>query len=248
MRGRRLEENYDRKNQRGRRDKSEEGGDEGQKGQERKKAAVEGKKPVKEKKLPPKPRDLRKLGPTKCKEDDLEDIRRDYSRAPGLAIRLLEIDDRPWKAPPGWFTAYKFWFTGSQMSFPLPKLLIAYCEDVGIAMSQLCPAATRNIVAPLVLAAELDMDINLRFFEAMSTITVNKKTSRTLYVNIRSAHGMSTGHPSKTRNWIEEYFFVSVNEALIDARRPYRNEWSPCFGRKLARLCFCAELFISSFC
>uniref|UniRef100_A0A1J3HWS1 Uncharacterized protein n=1 Tax=Noccaea caerulescens TaxID=107243 RepID=A0A1J3HWS1_NOCCA len=194
----------------------------------------------------PPPRDLRKLGRTLCTEEDLREIRQYNSRASGLAIRLPEEDERPWKAPPGWFTAYKFWFSESQISFPLPKLLIAYCEEVGVAMSQLCPAAIRNIVGPLVLAAELDIDIDLRFFEAMSSITVNKRTPGTLYVSIRSKYGVITGHPSKTRNWLEEYFFVRVNEASVpDVRRPYRNEWSPTFGRRPSGA---AMLVISSSC
>ncbi|CAA7024983.1 unnamed protein product [Microthlaspi erraticum] len=78
------------------------------------------------------------------------------------------------RAPPGWFTAYKFWFKESHMFFPLPKLFVAYCEDVRIAFSQLCPAGVRNITGTLVLAAELGMELNLDFYESMSSIAVNQ--------------------------------------------------------------------------
>ncbi|CAA7034845.1 unnamed protein product [Microthlaspi erraticum] len=43
---------------------------------------------------------------------------------------------------------------------------------------------------------------------------------------------MITGHPSKTRNWINEYFFIRVNKASVpDLDRRYRSEWSPIFVR-----------------
>ncbi|CAA7029951.1 unnamed protein product [Microthlaspi erraticum] len=147
-------------------------------------------------------------------------------------MHLPEDDERMWRAPPGWFIAYKFWFKESHMFFPLPKLFVTYCEDVRIAFSQLCPAGVRNITGTVVLAAELGMELNLDFYESMSSIAVNQSTPGTMYVSINPKYGMITGHPSKTRNWINEYFFIRVNEASVpDLDRRYRNEWSPIFVR-----------------
>ncbi|CAA7034846.1 unnamed protein product [Microthlaspi erraticum] len=90
-------------------------------------------------------------------------VRRDHASVSGLEMRLPEEHERLWKAPPGWFTAYKFWFKESHMFFPLPKLFVAYCEERRIAFSQLCPAGVRNITGTLVLAAELGMELTSIF-------------------------------------------------------------------------------------
>ncbi|CAA7013555.1 unnamed protein product [Microthlaspi erraticum] len=123
-------------------------------------------------------------------------------------MHLPEDDERMWRAPPGWFIAYKFWFKESHMFFPLPKLFVAYCEDVRIAFSQLCPAGVRNITGTLVLAAELGMELNLDFYESMSSIAVNQAL------------------PGPVCQYKAEVW---------DDNWRYRNEWSPIFGRELGQ-------------
>ncbi|KFK22693.1 hypothetical protein AALP_AAs45037U000100 [Arabis alpina] len=88
------------------------------------------------------------------------DTIRDMIRGRNLLISEEDIliptaYDHPWTPPDGFLCLYEFFFNASALWFPLPKLLIEYCDRRMIAVSQLTHTAVRNIVTVLTLAAEI---------------------------------------------------------------------------------------------
>ncbi|KAL0824702.1 hypothetical protein Bca101_048379 [Brassica carinata] len=78
-----------------------------------------------------------------------------------MEARLPGEDERPWTVPDGWLCVYDFWFTEYHLWFPLPRLLLAYCDEHLIALAQLTPAAIQNIVAALFTAADIGVHMSL---------------------------------------------------------------------------------------
>ncbi|KFK25663.1 hypothetical protein AALP_AA8G143600 [Arabis alpina] len=80
-------------------------------------------------------------------------------------ILIPTMYDHPWTPPDGFLCLYESFFNASALWFPLPKLLIEYCDRRLIAISQLTHAAVRNIVTVLTLAAEIGRSVNCLEFE-----------------------------------------------------------------------------------
>lgn len=110
--------------------------------------------------------------------------------------------------------------------------MVIYCEARNIAFTQLTTAAIRNMIAAMVMASEVGVQMSLRFFETMMSITQNVSIPGTAYLNAKTNYQIISGHPSKVTKWFERYFFVKVNEAFVpDLLREYAREWSPFYGR-----------------
>lgn len=57
--------------------------------------------------------------------------------------------------------------------FLVPDLLVDYCDERRMSISQLILVMIRNMVATLVLGAECRVDVDHCFFEEMNQINVN---------------------------------------------------------------------------
>ncbi|KAL0770191.1 hypothetical protein Bca101_035341 [Brassica carinata] len=79
-----------------------------------------------------------------------------------IEARIPGEDERPWTVPDGWLCVYDFWFTEYHLWFPLPRLLLGYCDEHLIALAQLTPAAIRNIVTALFTAVDIGVHMSLR--------------------------------------------------------------------------------------
>ncbi|KFK27211.1 hypothetical protein AALP_AA8G351700 [Arabis alpina] len=106
--------------------------------------------------------------PSQSTVDSIQDMLR------GRKLLISEEDilipteyNRPWAPPDGFLCLYKSFFNASAVWFPLPKLLIEYCDRHLITISQLTHAAVRNIVTVLTLAAEIGKSVSCLEFEEM---------------------------------------------------------------------------------
>ncbi|KAF3607989.1 hypothetical protein DY000_02046823 [Brassica cretica] len=144
-----------------------------------------------------------------------------------IETRLPSNEERPWSAPPGWICLYRQYFLQSRLWFPLPRMLTSYATKRDVAISQMSPAAIRNMVISMVLGAEVNVDVDAEFFEMISQM--NLITGKTLSVSIKTRCRLMEGRgPSKDDGWQRKYFFVRVSPASVaDSFAVFRTEWNP---------------------
>ncbi|KAF2586668.1 hypothetical protein F2Q70_00035176 [Brassica cretica] len=84
-----------------------------------------------------------------------------------------------------------------------------------------------NVVAALVLGAEVGIDVDLRFFEELANISRNSGTPNTFYINIKSRHDILRGRVNKAHEWFQRYFFVRIDSAFVaDLNAVLRGTWN----------------------
>ncbi|WZZ26006.1 hypothetical protein YC2023_009407 [Brassica napus] len=110
---------------------------------------------------------------------------------------------------------YEAFFTHLRLWFPLPRLLTSYAAARDIVLTQFTLAAMQNVVAALVLGAEVGIDVDLRFFEELANISRNLGTPNTFYINIKSRHDILRGRVNKAHEWFQRYFFVWIDSASV---------------------------------
>lgn len=103
-----------------------------------------------------------------------------------LVFQVPKSSHRPWDAPKGFLCLYESYFTYSGLWFPLPKVLVNYCFQCKMAISQLTRAAVRNIVGILTLAAELGVEVDTQSFEEMATFKRVPNNSDRFYVGMKT--------------------------------------------------------------
>ncbi|KAH0858332.1 hypothetical protein HID58_086593 [Brassica napus] len=154
-----------------------------------------------------------------------------------IKARIPGEDERPWTVPDGWLCVYDFWFTEYHLWFPLPRLLLAYCDDHLIALAQLTPAAIRNIVAALFTATDIGVHMSLCLFERIAHITRCDKTDGAFYVSMKTGCGAVRERKRKTLCWIKKFFYVRIATSPVpdvsDMSAPFRSSWKSYNGRHL---------------
>ncbi|XP_048599663.1 meiosis-specific protein ASY2-like [Brassica napus] len=122
---------------------------------------------------------------------------------------------------------YEAFFTHLRLWFPLPRLLTSYAAARDIVLTQFTLAAMQNVVAALVLGAEVGIDVDLRFFEELANISRNLGTPNTFYINIKSRHDILRGRVNKAHEWFQRYFFVWIDSASVaDLNAVLRGTWN----------------------
>ncbi|WZZ27932.1 hypothetical protein YC2023_011333 [Brassica napus] len=148
-----------------------------------------------------------------------------------IEARIPGEDEHPWTVPDGWPCIYDFWITEYHLWFPLPRLLLAYCDDHLIALAQLTPAAIRNIVLALFTAADIGVHMSLCLFERIAHITRCDKTDGAFYVSMKTGCGVVGERKRKTLCWIKNFFYVRIAPSLVpdvsDMSAPFRSSWNP---------------------
>ncbi|KAF8108212.1 hypothetical protein N665_0113s0002 [Sinapis alba] len=148
-----------------------------------------------------------------------------------VEVRMPGLNERPWTVPDGWVCLYDFWFSEYHMWFPLPKLLLAYCDERRIALSQLTPGSIRNVVGALVLAAECGVHMSLYFLEEIIKITPGE-TYGTFYLSMKSGRCFVREDRRKTFDWIRRFFYVRITPSSVsDMSRPLMTNWNPYHDR-----------------
>ncbi|KAF8093598.1 hypothetical protein N665_0383s0221 [Sinapis alba] len=130
-----------------------------------------------------------------------------------VEVRVPGPDERPWTFPDGWVCLYDFWFLEYHLWFPLPKLLLAYCNERRIALSQLTLGSIHNVVGALVLAAEYGVHMSLYFLKEIIKITPGK-TLTPSSVSDMSRPLMTSWNPYHDRHTVGVPFAPGYKECL----------------------------------
>ncbi|XP_048609192.1 uncharacterized protein LOC106444840 [Brassica napus] len=175
--------------------------------------------------------------PSIVDEDTVKWVSANCCRNGVIEARIPGEDERPWTVPDGWLCVYDFWFTEYHLWFPLPRLLLAYCDEHLIALAQLTPAAIRNVVAALFTAADIGVHMSLCLFESIAHITRCDKTDGAFYVSMKAGYGVVGERKRKTFCWIKKFFYVRIAPSSVpdvsDMSVSFRSFWNPYNGRHL---------------
>ncbi|XP_024016287.1 meiosis-specific protein ASY2-like [Eutrema salsugineum] len=152
---------------------------------------------------------------------------------PGIIIQVPEPEERPWDAPEGFICVYEAYFREAGLTFSLPRLLFAYCNRRGCAISQLQLASIVNFVGILQLGRDVRAHINMAQFEELFIMKVSSAKSWFLSVNCNPKFDLVTGNKaSKFPNWDQSYFFVRVDSSSAEnPESTFRTGWSVDFDR-----------------
>ncbi|XP_024013566.1 meiosis-specific protein ASY2-like [Eutrema salsugineum] len=152
---------------------------------------------------------------------------------PGIIIQVPEPEERPWDAPEDFICVYEAYFREAGLTFPLPRLLFAYCNRCGCAIVQLQPASIANFVGILQLGRDIRTRINVAQFEELFIMKVSSAKSWFMSVNCNPKFDLATGNKAiKFTDWDKNYFFLRVDS--ISAENPestFRTGWSVEFDR-----------------
>ncbi|XP_024004912.1 meiosis-specific protein ASY2-like [Eutrema salsugineum] len=155
---------------------------------------------------------------------------------PGIIIQVAEPEERPWDAPEDFICVYEAYFCEAGLTFPLPRLLFAYCNRRGCAIAQLQPASIVNFVGILQLGHDIRTRINVAQFEELFIMKVSSTKSWFVSVNCNPKFDLVTGNKaSKFTDWDKNYFFLRVDS--ISAENPestFRTGWSVDFAKQLS--------------
>ncbi|KAL1219981.1 Meiosis-specific protein ASY2 [Cardamine amara subsp. amara] len=109
----------------------------------------------------------------------------------GVKIRLPEFHERSWHCSQGYVCLYESYFLKGRLWFPLPQLLVAYCHERKIAISQLWCMAIIHLLGLLLFGNELKITIDMRFLEEISLIKTINKREHVFYLGYKPVHRLS---------------------------------------------------------
>lgn len=85
-----------------------------------------------------------------------------------VEIIIHKIHLRPWHCPKGYICLYESFFLEDRLWFPLPELLVTYCHECKLTISQLTAKSICHIVSILILGVEANSGLTTaslkRFF------------------------------------------------------------------------------------
>ena len=99
--------------------------------------------------------------------------------------------------------------------FPIPELIVQLLSRFNLSISQVNPCGLQHLIGTLVLSYEMGITLDADQLEAL----VEPRGSTSLIVQVRPRVNMViiSGFVSKYRVWKEQFFFVCVSDASIEA-------------------------------
>ncbi|KFK31311.1 hypothetical protein AALP_AA6G096300 [Arabis alpina] len=132
----------------------------------------------------------------------------------GIRILIPKKKERPWSPPDGFMCLYESFFRYGGLWFPIPRILLEYCARRRISISQLTPAAIRNVCGILIMAVELGRAISRRQLDEIVQLGCLDATGR-FYVASRPRCRLLRETRRKVDYWKLKYFFVEINKASV---------------------------------
>ncbi|KFK22099.1 hypothetical protein AALP_AAs40836U000200 [Arabis alpina] len=159
-------------------------------------------------------------------EKSLDTMMRVCRMSEELGFLALRSHERPWDCPAGYICLHEQMFTDCFLWFSLPYAFVRYFGNRNICFSQMTMAETCNLVALLVLGAELDINFSVKKYEQISLMKEGQVFGR--FYNIMKAGCKFIKLKSKIGKWFDRYFFVKINDASVqDTTRTYHSRWNP---------------------
>ncbi|KAG7594239.1 Ulp1 protease family C-terminal catalytic domain [Arabidopsis thaliana x Arabidopsis arenosa] len=161
--------------------------------------------------------------------DSLNDLRRLCHIPPEVEMVVPKPYESPESGREGYCCAYKIYFKGCGLFFPLPEILLIYLNHLGIAFSQMSPNMLRYLMCTFTVAAEagysLGLNELLEFFQARES-----RTSRYYAFYPVADRNLIDGLPLKDNAWRKFCFFFRIDSFSVQS------------SSKLLRFCWSSNL------
>ncbi|KAF3554947.1 hypothetical protein F2Q69_00013743 [Brassica cretica] len=142
-------------------------------------------------------------------------IRR-FCRVPdSVEFRLPEAGEVACDPPEGYFTCYEAYLIQCYLWFPIPKLIVHLLNHFNLSISQVNPCGLQHLVGILVLSYEPGITLDADHLED----SVEPRLSSSLIVQLtpRPSMAIILRFASKYHYWKEQFFFVRVSDATVEA-------------------------------
>ncbi|XP_019097435.1 PREDICTED: uncharacterized protein At3g60930, chloroplastic-like [Camelina sativa] len=149
--------------------------------------------------------------PSILSAENIAEIRGSTGIPSEIEIRFPKVHESPENPPPGYYCAFKIFFSACGLSFPLPELIVKMMFELGFALPQMCPNFVRTVMCLQTLGEEFDYKLSLADFLQVYTVKTGR-TKGTLYVSPLSGLKVFDDLPEKDEKWRKSYFFFLVNE------------------------------------
>ncbi|KAG7537031.1 hypothetical protein ISN44_As13g009570 [Arabidopsis suecica] len=165
--------------------------------------------------------------------DSLDDLRRLCHIPPEVEMIVLEPFESPESGREGYCCAYEIYFKVCGLFFPLPEILLAYLNHLGIAFSQMSPNMLRYLLCTFTVAAEagylLGLCELLELFQARES-----RTSGYYALYPIADRNLIDGLPLKDNAWRKFWFFFRINNFSIqNSSELLRVHWSLNLGPQI---------------
>ncbi|KAF8111889.1 hypothetical protein N665_0071s0028 [Sinapis alba] len=131
--------------------------------------------------------------------------------AVGFTYLIPTEEERPWSPPVGYQCVYEAYFgVDTKLWFPIPRLVTSNISRRQVALSQFVNGSYRIAVALMVLSAEIDISLNGRAFEELTSVKALK--GGLFAIRMRPNYNIITDHPNKTQKWKKNYLYIKADE------------------------------------
>ncbi|KAF8100248.1 hypothetical protein N665_0228s0003 [Sinapis alba] len=137
--------------------------------------------------------------------------------------------------PVGYQCVYESYFQpDTRLWFPILRLITSYVFKRYVALSQFMNGSYRIVVALTVLAAEIDVSMNVQAFEELTSLRA--QPHGLFSVKMRPNYNILTDHPNMTPGWNRRYFFIKSDKAAFyDLSREDHQRWPDISEEKIHR-------------
>ncbi|KAF8100792.1 hypothetical protein N665_0217s0019 [Sinapis alba] len=151
--------------------------------------------------------------------------------AVGVTYLIPTEHERPWSPPIGYQCVYEAYFgADTKLWFPIPRLVTSYISRRQVALSQFVNGSYGIAVALMVLSAEIDISLNVRAFEELTSVKALR--GGLFAIRMRPNYNIITDHPNKTQKWKKNYFYVKADEFAF--HEPLGDDFPVSWGSKIA--------------
>ncbi|KAF8113588.1 hypothetical protein N665_0048s0048 [Sinapis alba] len=134
--------------------------------------------------------------------------------AVGVTYLIPAEHERLWSPSIGYQCVYEAYFRADTKPwFPIPRLVTFYISRRQVTLSQFVNGSYRIAVALMVLSAEIDISLNVRAFEELTSVKALR--GGLFEIRMRPNYNIITDHPNKTQKWKKNYFYVKADEFAV---------------------------------
>ncbi|KAF8106771.1 hypothetical protein N665_0133s0012 [Sinapis alba] len=140
---------------------------------------------------------------------------------------------RSWSPPFGFQCIYDSYFQDdTKFWFPIPRLVTLYARRRDAVISQFLNGSWHLAVALMVMAAEIDVTLNVCAFEELTS--VDPLDEGLWSVKMRPNYNVVKGYPNKTVDWQRAYFYIKSDDSAFEdpPDNDYRVLWNALLGRE----------------
>ncbi|VVB17759.1 unnamed protein product [Arabis nemorensis] len=152
--------------------------------------------------------------PSTMSDDDLRTLRVDFQIPDGIELVRPETNESPESEKPGFCCAYEVYFRECGLHFPLPEALALFTQQLGLAISQLCPNFVRGVMGLQTLVEEFGFPLDLPILSRIFTVKASPSPRGYFYLSIKKSYGLLSGRPPKDEHWKKRYFSFPLMSSL----------------------------------